>query len=115
MIAALKSTVSALISCVVALSITACSGAYGGQHGKEGEMTTKGIEEVLSEHAERLMSLPGVVGTAQGECAGQPCIKVYVEKKTPELLEKIPTSIDSYPVEVEESGEIRALPEEEKT
>ena len=49
-------------------------------------MPEKSIESVLREHTPALMSLPGVVGTAQGECAGQPCIRVFVAKKTLELL-----------------------------
>lgn len=114
MFQALKAAVSGIVSCVVALSIMACSGVNADHHGKEGSMTTKTVEEVLREHTGRLMSLPGVVGTAQGLCEEVPCIKVYVEKKTRGLLEKIPGSIDGYPVEVEESGEIRALPEEGK-
>ncbi|NIO03134.1 MAG: hypothetical protein GTN74_00575 [Proteobacteria bacterium] len=56
------------------------------------------------------MSLPGVVGTAQGLCDDKPCINVFVIKKTLELDEKIPDSLDGYPVAIEETGEFRALP-----
>ncbi len=76
---------------------------------KEKSVPEKTIEEVLKEHTDSLMALPGVVGTAIGECAGKPCIKVYVEKKTPELLKQIPSAIDGYTVAVQETGEIRAL------
>ncbi len=76
---------------------------------KEKSMPEKTIETVLKEHTDSLMALPGVVGTAIGECAGKPCIKVYVEKKTPELLKQIPSAIDGYTVAVQETGEIRAL------
>ena len=72
-------------------------------------MPEKTIEAVLKEHTPDLMSLPGVIGTAQGECAGEPCIKVYVTKKTPDLLQQIPPAIEGYTVTVEETGEIRAL------
>lgn len=57
------------------------------------------------------MSLPGVVGTAQGRCDNKPCIKIYVIKRTPELDEKIPDILEGYPVIIEETGEIKALPE----
>jgi hypothetical protein len=57
-----------------------------------------------------LMSLPGVVGTAQGLCGGQSCIKVYVIKRTTELEQKIPHILEGYPVMIEETGEIRPLP-----
>ena len=80
------------------------------QQGTEEEpMLVKTIEEVLREHTNDLMSVPGVVGTGQGECAGEPCIRVFVVEKSPELLSQIPTSIEGYAVEVEETGEIKAL------
>ncbi len=70
-------------------------------------MPEKAIATVLQEHTPRLLKLPGVVGTAQGVCEGKPCIKVYVLQRTPELLEHIPSRLDEYPVEVEETGQIR--------
>ncbi len=55
------------------------------------------------------MAVAGVVGTAQGECAEKPCIKVFVVKKTADLLKQLPTVIEGYTVELQETGEIRAL------
>ncbi len=75
----------------------------------EGQMAGRTIEEVLSQHTDSLMSIPGVVGTAIGECAGKPCIKVLVVKKTPELSAKLPTTLDGFVVDVQETGEIKAL------
>lgn len=65
-----------------------------GQQGAEVEqeerlMPEKTIEAVLKEHTDSLMSRPGVVGTALGECSGQPCIKVFVVKKTAELVKQV--------------------------
>ncbi|MBI1924994.1 hypothetical protein HYR99_12195 [Candidatus Poribacteria bacterium] len=57
------------------------------------------------------MSIPGVVGTAQGVCDGKPCIKVFVITKTPELERKIPRVLEGHPVMVQETGEIQALPQ----
>lgn len=74
-----------------------------------GIVAGKAIEEVLKQHTDRLMSLPGVVGTAIGECEGKPCIKVLVVKRTPELLKTIPSALEGFPVVIEETGEIRAL------
>ncbi len=71
-------------------------------------MPTGTIEDVLNRHTEQLMSLPGVVGTAQGLHHDKPCIKVYVIEKTPELDRQIPKVIDGFPVVVEQSGPIRA-------
>ena len=76
-------------------------------------MAEKAIQEVLKKHTAELMSLPGVVGTAQGLCDGKPCIKVFIIEKTPELNRKIPETLEGYPVMIEETGEIRALPEDQ--
>jgi hypothetical protein len=74
------------------------------------QMASKPIAEVLKEHTKSLMTVPGVVGTGQGLCEGKPCIKVFVIKKTPELEQKIPETLEGYPVVIEETGEIKALP-----
>jgi hypothetical protein len=73
-------------------------------------MTAETIKEVLKKHTKDLMSMPGVVGTGQGLCEGKPCIKVFVIEKTPDLDQKIPKTLDGYPVVIEETGEIKALP-----
>ena len=75
---------------------------------EDGPMPQRTIEEVLSDHTESLMSLPGVVATAQGDCSGRPCIRVFVTKATPQLLKRIPPNIEGYEVAVDETGEIRA-------
>ncbi len=73
-------------------------------------MPKKSIEIVLQEHTDELMSMPGVVGTAQSLCDDKPCIKVYVLELTPELEKKIPKNLEGYAVDIEVTGEIRALP-----
>jgi hypothetical protein len=80
------------------------------EHRGENIMTQKTMERVLKEHTNELMSVPGVVGTAQGLCNDKPCIKVYVIEKTPDLGKKIPDFLEGYPVMIEETGEFRALP-----
>ncbi len=77
---------------------------------KGNPMPAEAIEEVLNEYTEELMGLPGVVGTGRGLCDDKPCIKVFVIKETPEIDQKIPRTLDGYPVVIEETGEIRALP-----
>lgn len=75
------------------------------------EMVPKTIVQVLKKHTPDLMAQPGVVGTAQSLCEGRPCIRVFVDRNTPELQEKIPRSLEGYPVRLEEVGEFRALPD----
>jgi hypothetical protein len=66
------------------------------------------VAQVLERHTARLMSLPGVVGTAEGECAGQPCLLVLVERLTPALRQAIPSELEGIPVEIRETGRIDA-------
>jgi len=72
-------------------------------------MPERPIKTVLQEHTDELMALPGVVGTGLGQCQGEPCIKVFIAAKTPDLQEKIPATLDGYQVVVEETGMFRAL------
>ncbi len=71
----------------------------------------KEIEAVLKERAKELMSIPGVVGTGQGLCDDKPYIKVFIAKETQEVDQKIPRKLEGYPVVIEETGKIRALPQ----
>lgn len=73
-------------------------------------MEPKAIEQVLREHTGELMAIPGVVGTAIGLCNERPCIKVYVIKRTRDLDQKIPHTLEGCPVTMEESGEFQRLP-----
>ena len=70
-------------------------------------MSGRPLEDVLRAHTDSLMSVPGVVGLAEGLCNGKPCVKVFVARKTPDLLKAIPASLEGYPVAVEETGEFR--------
>jgi hypothetical protein len=72
-------------------------------------MSARPIQEILEEHTDRWMDMPGVVGTAIGESDGQPCIKVFVTEKSDRLRQKIPADLEGYRVVLEETGEFRAL------
>ena len=75
---------------------------------KDGSLPRATIAQVLERHTDRLMSVPGVVGTAEGECAGRPCILVLVERATPALRQAIPAELEGIPVEIRETGRIEA-------
>ena len=94
---------------VLGSMVTGCSEKNMNNRGEKKNMSAKTIEEVLKEHTDEWMSIPGVVGMGIGELKEKPCIKVFVVKKTEELNEKIPSQVDGYPVIIEETGEIRAL------
>jgi hypothetical protein len=72
-------------------------------------MPVENIEAVLKRNTGRLMAIPGVLGTAETRCEDKPCIKIYVEKKTPEIERQIPPTIEGYPVVIQETGAIRPL------
>ncbi len=98
---------------VMTVIVTACA-IKNVNESQERMAMGKTIEEVLREHTPELMSLPGVLGTAQSLCGEKPCIIIYVLKKTPDLAQKIPRSLDGFPVAIEETGEIRAIPPQKK-
>lgn len=68
----------------------------------------RSIEDVLKEHTEQLMALPGVTGTGQGLCDGVPCIKVFAADLPEDSKEQIPAELEGYPVKIEETGQFRA-------
>jgi len=89
-------------------SAVGCSEKRVEDQGGREEMVAPTIEAVLKEHTDEWMSIPGVVGTGIGECEGKPCIRIFVAKKTTELLQKIPSKLEGFVVDVEETGEIKA-------
>jgi hypothetical protein len=110
---AFKTIVLGIGMIFIVVGVTNCSNKkVGGRQGRVrmGEQT---IEDVLEKRTAELMSVPGVVGTAQGLCNDEPCIRVFVIKKTPEIDRDIPDMLEGFKVVVEESGEIRALPEDQ--
>jgi hypothetical protein len=77
-------------------------------------MPQKDINEVLRDHDQELMAIPGVVGVYVGLMPDDEilCLKVMVIEETEALKKKIPKTLEGYPVLIEESGVIRPLPEE---
>ena len=75
-------------------------------------MPEKTIEQVLNERTHEWMAIPGVVGTGIGMFEGSPCIKVLTSSKPQELRDEIPSTVESYPVIIEETGDFRALDQE---
>jgi hypothetical protein len=103
---------TALCICFSVFCMAAGCGAQNNFAGHKGDVRVPGktVSEVLKEHTRELMSVPGVIGTAEGLCDNRPCIKVYVDKRSPEIDEKIPHSIEGYPVEVEVTGKFHTMP-----
>ncbi|MFV2007504.1 MAG: hypothetical protein ACC667_08650, partial [Longimicrobiales bacterium] len=62
------------------------------------------IEEAHRLLTNRVISKPGVAGTAIGQKDGKPCIKVYVESRDRKILDSIPSVFEGFSVIVEGSG-----------
>lgn len=68
--------------------------------------SSEDIVMVKERHEAWLMSLAGVVGTGIGDCEGSPCIKVYVEERTPELEDQVPKQLEGFDLDIEVTGPI---------
>jgi len=99
----------AVVGLFLLLNATETCSQQGVNQPKEISMPEKTIETVLKEQTDKLMAIPGVVGTAQGLCSGKPCVKVYVVKETSSLVKQIPATLEGYAVEIQVTGEIKAL------
>lgn len=71
------------------------------------------ISAALERLSRQIMTLPGVAAIGESLCDGEPCLRVYVVDLTPEVEARIPSSFEGYRVVVEQSGEIRALSEDD--
>ena len=67
------------------------------------------IEQVFTQHHDRLMTISGVTGLGIGEKDGKPAIVIMVKQLTPDLKARFPQAIEGHPVVVEQSGEIAAF------
>jgi len=94
-----------VVSAAVMINLANTCGEQGTRaQAGERPMPEKTIQQVLRDHTDSLMSLPGVVGTGQGECDGQPCILVFLAENDPEVRMQIPSAIEDYPVDVRVTG-----------
>jgi hypothetical protein len=98
----------------VGLAALALAAWIGGCRAGGGAMTDQPqgrppIQQVIERHRDSLLSVPTVVGVAQGESAGQPVIQILIVRHRPELEARLPRTLDGYPVVIVETGEIRAL------
>ena len=102
------------ISAITAAGILAGCGSYSGpgELEKGQSMPERTIEQVQEEHTDDWMAIPGVEGTAIGLFEGKPCIKIFSSRKPQEVRAKIPSTIEGYPVIIEETGAFRALEQE---
>ena len=72
-------------------------------------MPEQTIEQVQEEHTDEWMAIAGVQGTAIGLSEGKPCILILSSVKPETLQDKIPSTVQGYPVVIKETGAFRAL------
>jgi len=72
-------------------------------------MPVRPITEVLAAHTPGLLRIAGVVGTGEGRRGDQPLFLILVERDVPELRARLPRTVEGYPVEIRETGTVRAL------
>lgn len=112
------------MAALLALLGTACGGSPGGETapdtaGRE-ETMDRGpdprppIREVLEEHRDAWLERPEVNGVGIGRCEGEPCIVLYLIRRTDGVEAALPDSVDGYPLRLEVTGrmEPRQPPED---
>lgn len=78
--------------------------------GKEGRMAVeRTIEQVQEAYTDEWMKMSGVEGTGIGLFDDKPCIKIFTSSKPQEVRAKIPSTVEGYPVIIEETGSFRAI------
>jgi hypothetical protein len=108
-------TLSAICAVIAVLTLTAGCG-MGSDEGKEYDtMPTDDIKSVMESHVRELMAIDGVVGVAIGALDdGRQCIRVLLVNDSTELRQKIPRELDGFPVDIDVTGEIRAMSDEDE-
>jgi hypothetical protein len=105
-----------LVVCAIIIVLAQVSGCGTGTRDREDKesMPLDDIKTVMEAHVGELMAIPGVVGVAIGALEdGKSCIRVLLAEDTKELRDKIPSELGGYPVDIEVTGRIRALDDEE--
>ena len=72
-------------------------------------MPQRSIEQVLKDHSDQWLTIPGVEAAAIGLFEDKPCIRIFASSSPQNLQHKIPSTVEGYPVIIEETGEFRAL------
>ncbi len=94
-----------------------CTGDTAAAMAPEAQATAAQAAEVTrlvalkKRHHEVIFKVLGVVGTGVGlhPDTKSPVIEIYVEKDTPEVRQRLPQTLDGAPVQIIETGKVRAL------
>ena len=72
--------------------------------------SSRDIVTVKERYESELLALSGVVGVGIGDCNQTPCIKVFVEKRNPEVERRIPKHLEGFEVDVQVTGPVQIMP-----
>jgi len=98
------------LALVLAATLAGCRA--GVAYRSEADLPSRPLADVLADHSSGLMAIPGVTAVAESRTPrGEPCVLILVKKLTPDLRSRLPEKLERWPVVVEESGEIRAMPD----
>lgn len=99
-----------LVSIIFLIVSIGCGSEQQKKNERNSMAPSRSIDSVKEAHTSEFMNIPGVVGVYVGETDdGILYIGVMVKKTTPELERQIPSTLEGYPVHVEETGEIKPL------
>ena len=102
--------VIAVVSACAFICVSGCGSPRTHDLGNRKMPSARTIDSVKEAHVKELVAIPGVVGVYVGELEDHsPCIGVMVEKKTPEIEQRVPKSIDGFPVRIDETGLIKPM------
>ena len=77
-------------------------------------MSRRSIEQVLKDRTNEWMAIADVVGTAIGATSGgEACIKIYTASQPEKVRNKIPQTVENFPVIIEQTGTFRSLTTEQ--
>jgi hypothetical protein len=86
-------------------SLAGCSGGFG----KGGQVTQRAMEQVQQDHTDEWMAIAGVEGVVIGLFEDKLCIKIFSSVAPEQLRDKIPSTVEGYPVIIEETGTFHKL------
>ena len=86
------------------------TGACGPEKESRDDMPKRDITDVMNDHVDELMAIPGVTGVAIGALEdGTPYIMVLLLEESDELERKLPRQLEGHPVRPVVTGEIKPM------
>jgi len=99
------------VMCLLAWTLTLLllGGTPQKETSQERDSTTvkNAVTAILESHTMEWMTIPGVVGTAEGVHRGKPCVLILVEKKTPKLQKTFPDRLNGIQLVLKEVGKVK--------